>query len=228
MNENWRVRRRHLPHVDVEGHPYFITACLQGCLSSIGLKAIGQRRLDLERQTPPAGCSPAAWERLKPKLLFAFIDQLLDHQSPVTHLADDRLAAEIEKAFLHFAGERYELLAYVVMPSHHHWLFMPKSRWVQTLPLDGKRTPREVISHSVQSFTANRCNRLRGGHGSFWQTETFDHFARNEAECFRIIHYIEQNPVAAGLVEVDHHYRWSSAHLRHRLNLPIGSPLHVG
>ena len=35
-------------------------------------------------------------------------------------------AAEIVRnAFLHFADERYHLLAFVVMPSLHHWLFLP-------------------------------------------------------------------------------------------------------
>ena len=87
------------------------------------------------------------------------------------------------------------------------------------------RTPRESISHSIQSYTANQCNRLLGKTGSFWQIETFDHYARDEAEVFRIIHYIEQNPVVAGLVSRPEDYRWSSAHLRMKLGLQPGQAI---
>ena len=74
-----------------------------------------------------------------------------------------------------------------------------------------RRTPREMISHSIQSYTATMCNRVRGESGSYWQTETFDHWARDEAELLRIIDYIERNPVKAGLVERPDDWRWSSA-----------------
>ena len=108
----------------------------------------------------------------------------------------------LEDAFLHFADERYSL-AFVVMPSHHHWLFLPNEDWSlravkQLRQKRAKmRTPREIISHSIQSYTSTMCNRIRGKSGSYWQTETFDHWARDEAEMYRIIHYIETNPVKA-------------------------------
>ena len=44
----------------------------------------------------------------------------------------------------------------------------------------------------------SRWNRL-GFVGVFWQTETFDHYSRDEAEKMRIVHYIDNNPVKAGL-----------------------------
>ncbi len=227
MNEKWRVRRRQLPHVDVHGHPYFVTACLQGSLAAAGLKAIRRRREELAQRPRPAGFDPELWQVHQSKLVFKFIDHLLDSHSAVCHFNDDRLAGSVEKAFLHFAGQRYQLLAYVIMPSHHHWLFMPLDDWVEQLVQTHghRRSPREVICHSVQSYSAHQCNRMLGTSGAFWQTETFDHFARDEAECYRIIDYIEQNPVIAGLVEQAHQYRWSSAYRRHLLGIPIGAPL---
>ena len=69
------------------------------------------------------------WEHHRQKLLFGFVDQLLDGESPVCHLKDERQAAIVQNAFLHFADERYRLLAFVVMPSHHHWLFLPDEAW---------------------------------------------------------------------------------------------------
>jgi type I restriction enzyme R subunit len=134
--------------------------------------------------------------------------------------------------FFHFAGERYKLLAFVVMPSHHHWLFLPDPEWCEQLVIRQqkslrKRTPREVISHSIQSYTATQCNRLLELSGSFWQTETFDHYARDESEAMKIIDYIENNPVVSGLVETPESYRFSSACYRKQHGIPRGYPLPV-
>jgi type I restriction enzyme R subunit len=174
------------------------------------------------------------WEHHKQKLLFAQVDRLLDGQSPVTHLADERQAEIVQKALLHFANERYKLLAYVVMPSHHHWLFLPDEDWAikavgGSRDAEGHdRTPREIISHSIQSYTATMCNRVRGVSGAYWQTETFDHWARDESEMLRIIDYIEQNPVKANLVDCPQKWRWSSARLRAATGVPPGQALYVG
>jgi type I restriction enzyme R subunit len=68
---------------------------------------------------------------------------------------------------------------------------------------------------------------LLGLTGPFWQTETFDHYARDEAEVFKIIDYIENNPVVAGLVETPEAYRFSSACYRKQHDIPSGNPLPV-
>lgn len=179
-------RRRHLPHWDVEGKPYFITACLDGSISAAGLKRIQQYRRELDGRPRPEHLPEDEWKRHKHKLVFALVDELLDQQCPVNHLADERQAEIVQNAFLHFASERYTLLAFVVMPSHHHWLFLPDENWAKEVveQASGKklRTPREIISQSIQSYTATMCNRLRGASGSYWQLETFDHWVRDEAE----------------------------------------------
>ena len=198
MNENSIFRRRKLPHVDVEGKPTFITACLEGSLSAAGLKKIRDYRVELDTRAIPKDMSATDWEMKKHKLVFKVMDQLLDGKCSVSHLQEDRLAEIVQNAFLHFADERYHLYAFVVMPSHHHWAFLPDETWSQVLATQesGKlrpKTPREVISHSVQSYSGTMCNRVLGASGSFWQTETFDHYARDESELLRIINYIEKN-----------------------------------
>ncbi len=230
MNENTIIRRRHLPHIDVEGKPFFITACLQGRLPVTSVTHIRDYRDALNLKPRPANVSEADWELVKHKLVFKFIDSILDGESPIQHLRDDRLAEVVQNAFLHFAGERYQLFAFVVMPTHHHWSFLPNAAWAAKLMASqmnkkNKRTPRESISHSIQSYTGNRCNELLEETGPFWQTETFDHYARDESELSRIVHYIEQNPVVAGLVSNAEEYRWSSAGLRARLGIEVGQPI---
>jgi hypothetical protein len=95
------------------------------------------------------------------KLTFARTDAWLDNQPAVRHLSDARLAQLLVDALYHFAGTQYDLLAFVVMPSHLHWVFQPTETWVNSLGLDGmSRTPRERIVHSRNRFTAVECNKL--------------------------------------------------------------------
>jgi putative transposase len=230
MNEHGLFRRRQLPHIDVEGKPYFITACLHGSISAVGLARIRLFRDELDARPLPKDLTPTQWEAHKHKLMFKFVDDLLDGANPIEHLSDSRLAIIVQDAFLHFAEERYDLFAFVVMPSHHHWVFLPRQSWIEqsffsTSKNGLRRSPREAISHSIQSFTSTSCNRILGRSGPFWQTETFDHFARDEEELIRIIHYIEHNPVKAGLVEKPHEWQWSSAAIRYRLHLDPTQPI---
>lgn len=230
MNESGILRRRDLPHIDVEGKASFITGCLDGSISASGLKHIREYRDELNSRPLPESLTQAEWELKKHKLVFKLVDSILDGESAMKHLADCRLAEIVQNAFLHFAEERYHLYAFVVMPSHHHWLFLPKVDWAEEFAINQignkiVRTPRESISHSIQSFTGNQCNRLLGRTGPFWQTETFDHYARDEAELYRIIQYIEQNPVVAGLVSRAEGYPWSSANIRNQLGLQPGQAI---
>jgi REP element-mobilizing transposase RayT len=230
MNEQRLFRRRHLPHVDVEDKPYFITACLHGSLPAAGLENLRRYRNELDHRPKPHNMSVADWELTKHKLVFKFFDDLLDGKSPVTHLSNDRCAKIVEDAFLHFSDSRYKLIAYVVMPSHHHWLFLPNATWCEELFKSQisklkKQTPRESISHSIQSYTATQCNRVLHRSGPFWQQETFDHYIRDDEELYRVIAYIENNPVKAGLVSRPEDWSWSSASYRKKYNIPIGQPI---
>ena len=225
------LRRRHLPHWDVEGQPVFITACLDGSIPASGLLRIQQYREELDGTPRPPGLTPREWERKKDKLVFRLVDDLLDHRSPVRHLEDDRQAKVVQDAFLHFADERYKLFAFVVMPSHHHWCFLPEEAWSLAAMEQARwrsnrvRTPREIISHSIQSYTATMCNRIRATSGKYWQIETFDHWIRDEDELYRVINYIENNPVVAGLVGRPEDWRWSSARIRAAAGLKPGDAI---
>jgi putative transposase len=44
----------------------------------------------------------------------------------------------------------------------------------------------------------------------FWQDESFDHWVRSEEEFWKIVAYIENNPVGAGLVGRAEDWGWSS------------------
>jgi len=73
------------------------------------------------------------------------------------------------------------------------------------------------ITKKLKGYTAREANRILGRTGQhFWQEESFDHWSRDEDEFFRIIAYIENNPVKAGLVTRPEDWQWSSAAERKR------------
>ena len=45
----------------------------------------------------------------------------------------------------------------------------------------------------------------------FWQDESYDRLVRNDTEFDGIVHYIERNPVTAGLAATPEEFPWSSA-----------------
>lgn len=224
-------RRRLLPHWDVEGKPYFITACLEGSIPASGMRAIRKHREELEQRPCPRGLDRQEWQLRKDKLLFAFVDRLLDHQSPVHHLANPQLASMVESAMLFFAGQRYELIAWCVMPSHYHWLFKPLESWAaaarEARSQQGKqpKSPRQTIQQSLQGYTARFCNSELGRSEQFWQHETWDHWVRDEEELVRIVRYIESNPVAARLVGNPCDWHWSSARVRCMTGIREDAPI---
>jgi REP element-mobilizing transposase RayT len=118
-------------------------------------------------------------------------------------LRNDGLAEIVEKALLHFDGERYELHAWCVMPNHVHTLFTPKSGHNMS-----------AIVHTWKSFTAHECNRLLDRTGKFWAREPFDRYIRNARHFRNTAAYIENNPVKAGLCKVGKDWLWSSARRR--------------
>ncbi len=66
------------------------------------------------------------------------------------------------------------------------------------------------IMHTHKSYTANEANKILGRRGQFWQHENYDHYVRDLDEYNRILAYILNNPVRAGLVK-DYHdwpYYW--------------------
>jgi REP-associated tyrosine transposase len=62
---------------------------------------------------------------------------------------------------------------------------------------------------SLKGFTAWECNRALGRKGTFWQQESYDHVIRDSAEFQRIVRYVLNNPVKAGLVKDWREWKWN-------------------
>jgi REP element-mobilizing transposase RayT len=88
------------------------------------------------------------------------------------------------------------------MPNHIHYLCSPYK-------INGKWIALQRIGHSLKSYTGTECNRVLGRGGQFWQYESHDHYVRHAAEYERILQYILNNPVDAGLVHDWQDWQWT-------------------
>jgi putative transposase len=224
--ETERIRRRNLPHWDVPGAAYFVTSCLAGSIPAQGFLDIDGYRISLKDRQRKPGMSEADVAGERWKLAFARIDRWLDDEPDGRWFENADLARMMVDTFYFFVGERYDLLSFVVMPSHIHWVFRPLPTWIESLgELEGKPSPRERICRSVNQHSALEGNRLLGREGAFWQHEPYDHWIRDADELERILLYVEGNPVKAGFVQSPENWLYSSAHDRRKHQIEWGAPL---
>jgi REP element-mobilizing transposase RayT len=204
--------RRRLPHWESPGSPLFVTSCLAGSLSAAGMLDVRRFHQRLAQRNAPVGCPEKTWQRTCEVLVFRRRDAWLDGQRDGSLLASPQIAAIVRDAMLHFHGLRYDVFAYVIMPSHLHWIFRPRAEWVEELEMQGSvRSPRETIMHSLLSFTALEMNRALHRKGPVWQSESYDRCLRSDEELMRVTEYVENNPVKAGLCRRPEDWEWSSA-----------------
>ncbi len=65
------------------------------------------------------------------------------------------------------------------------------------------------IMQSLKRPTARQANLLLGREGAFWQDESYDHVIRDNDEYIRIINYVLENPVKAGLASKWDEWQWN-------------------
>jgi len=184
---------RRLPHQLPPGHTLFITFRLAGSLPAEVLLRLREEKLLLEAQAKLARAQGHADnEYVRQRRWFAHYDQQLHYPQPdtPTYLHQPAEAAIVTRT-LHFYHERqaYDLLAYCIMPNHIHLVVrLPDDAPVLALTLK-----------KIKSYTARQLNTMRGAAGQVWQKESYDHRVRNAGELGRIISYVLENPVKAGL-----------------------------
>jgi len=62
---------------------------------------------------------------------------------------------------------------------------------------------------SLKGYTARHANKILGREEKFWQDESYDHEVRDEEELARIVKYVLNNPVKAGLVNNWQDWKWN-------------------
>lgn len=127
-------------------------------------------------------------------------EAVLDAGHGARWLNDPIVAGLVEEALLRFDGDQYRLIAWCVMPNHVH---------VMAEIGNGYRLG-DIVA-SWKQLSARMANRRLGRAGPFWQVDYFDRYVRDDAHFVMAMHYIENNPVQAGLVATAEAWRWSSA-----------------
>lgn len=204
MPETKIFYNRNLPHWHPPGRAIFLTWRLYGSLPQNIINQLRLLRRDLSLRLSKTDSTSKVSEYKK---LFAKADAILDKaETGPLWLRNQSIADAVQDTLLHKCAHLYVLWSYVVMANHLHVFLKPKTGVTVA-----------SITKQLKGSTARVANRLLNRTGQpFWQDESFDHWSRDSAEFSRIVRYIENNPVKAGLVDAPENWKWSSAAERKR------------
>jgi REP element-mobilizing transposase RayT len=127
-------------------------------------------------------------------------DDVLDKGIGSAFLRDPTCARIVAETLLSGDGERYALQAWCVMPNHVHALVFTTAA-----------TELGKIVHAWKTISRRRLNAALARTGPVWAKDYFDRFIRDERHYETTKHYIEMNPVAAGLCATPDAWPFSSA-----------------
>ena len=114
-------------------------------------------------------------------------------------LSDGLRRVYLELLTEHAAGNGLRVLAYCVMTNHVHVVAIPES----------ERSLANTFRHAHARFSQYWNTEFRRT-GHLWQNRFYS-CPVEEAAAWRVVRYVEQNPVRAGMVKQAVDYAWSSA-----------------
>ncbi len=226
----WRSRG-YLPHFDKAERAQHVTFHLSDSLPwhvlkrmEEELRGLPEDRRDVERRRK--------------------VESWLDagHGSCVLRVPE--VARKVQEALLFFDGQRYRLIAWVIMPNHVHTLFEPLPGWsLNKIVASWKKFTARMIRDYERAHPGNGPGNANLPIGIFntanqeigvprgdvprdrvWHREFWDRYVRDERHFERVVEYIHGNPVTAGLVKVAEDWPWGSAGMIGRANREIGVP----
>ncbi len=198
--------QRRLPHIQPPGATLFITFRLAGSIPMNISRALLEEHERVERELARIvdPVERAKHADVKDRKFLGKWDDALDTASNGPFwLREDNIAELVSKS-LHFQDNlHYRLDAFCIMPNHAHLVCTPLEQ------ADGVYFSMSKIMHSLKRHTGRRANQILRRTGDFWEHENYDHYARDEQELERIINYVLNNPVKAGLVSTPEAWKWS-------------------
>jgi putative transposase len=188
MQEHKLFYTRNLPHYQPEEGTFFITYRLHNSIPKIKIPDLKREYHLLKNQNPGMNDE----EKLKANAnYFRLFDEALDNNPNEPYwLKDPAVMKTVADSLLFNSEKQYKLWCFSIMPNHVHVLV---TLLVNSLPL-------YAILQKHKRYSAWQCNKLLNRTGSFWHKESYDHLVRNAESFNRIIKYILNNPVKAGLI----------------------------
>lgn len=224
-SENWN--KRFLPHYNADYKFQMITYRLADSLPQEVINSLGAPQAT-------AGKNKKILEINKRKI----IEENLDKGYGSCLLQNEKAASIIVNNWMHFNNERYDIIAYAVMPNHVHILIkVNENNSLSKIVWSWKSyTARRIFEIPelkkafIESYSdlntleynsrapeerqrylkpAVACGAPRKI--SLWQREYWDRFIRDENHFQKAIEYIHMNPVKAGLVTKPEEWHFSSS-----------------
>lgn len=205
--------RRNFPHLFIPGYPIFVTTRLTRSIPTQKLKVLHD---DFNKKWY-AISENENFETLEADLhreFFKKYDELLhaNYLGPHWLINDD--IAQIVSDSLHWGdGERYDLIAFTIMPNHIHLVLKPNIKMKGETNSNSKKKNVKYylagILESMKKYTSREANKVLKRKGRFWQHESYDHLLRDKKELHRSIKYTLMDPVRAGFVLHWQDYKWN-------------------
>lgn len=196
--------QRNLPHLLPPGATIFFTFRLAGSIATAVLQRLVEER---ELAIQEALLQPLAAGLIVniKKRHFANYDALLDKADyGSTWLRIPVVAEAVVQEIRLLAELDVNILAYCIMSNHVHL--------VVQLPETSEFSAARMMQR-LKGRTALAANKLLGRQGeAFWRHESYDHVVRDGKEQARVIAYVINNPVKAGLV--DDWTQWPYTYMR--------------
>lgn len=183
--------RGYLPHCDDVHKFQFITFRLA---DSLPAEAVSKMEAALERH------SPSTRDDARRKRL----EQWRENGIGCCALRHPQVAQVMQETLFRCDGTRYRLVAWCIMPNHVHTLIQPNATLAKIVQSWKSFTGR-------WAFARNRELQLGISGDRFWMPDYWDRYIRDQAHFSRVVNYIHQNPVAAGLCRRAEDWLWSSA-----------------
>lgn len=193
-HDGWSSRG-YIPHYNLAGVIQFITIRLSDSLPQHVCAALQAELIRLAAN----GAVPQVIEQQWRKRTEALLDA--GYGSCV--LAREEVAEVIVKALGTLAVHGHEVVRWVVMPNHVHFLL--------------KLQPGFELPSVIRAFkgrTGREANKTLGTTGRFWYPEFFDRYIRDGDHLDRVVGYIDDNPVRAKLVTKASDWQFGSAGCR--------------
>jgi REP element-mobilizing transposase RayT len=191
--------KRNLPHYQPPAATFFITFRLYGSLPAFVIKQLEEYR-NFKKETNSS--EKFEIENIIQGRAFTMLERYLDHpENGPQWLKDHQIAQFVSDAIHYRDGKVYTLDAFCIMPNHVHLVITP-------LMFDGRYYALAEIMKLIKGSTSRSANQILGRSGAFWQHESYDHAVRSEQELMKIVQYVLNNPITAGLIERWVYSRW--------------------